>query len=113
MDRVITLVFAANGALAAVSGVINSSRMNAGNPATGTDFPMDCITAVVLGGVSVNGGQGRFANAIVGVIIMGILSNGLVMMGVDEYFQWIIKGIVLLAAVVLSNIQSSALLKDR
>lgn len=113
VDRVIMWVFAANGALAAIAGVINSSRMNSGNPATGIDFPMDCITAVVLGGVSVNGGKGRYVNVIAGVIIMGILSNGLVLLGVDEYYQWIIKGIVLLMAVLLSNLQNSALFKNR
>lgn len=60
---------------------------------------MTVITAVVLGGISVNGGEGKFFGVVVGVFVMGVLTNGMVMMNIYEYYQQLIKGIVLLVAV--------------
>ena len=98
-------VYALSGFFAGISGVIMLSRINSGQPATSEGFEMDVITAAVLGGVSVAGGQGRIINVIAGVLIMGMLSNGMTLMNLDEYWQWVIKGIVLLFAVSFDNAQ--------
>ena len=66
---------------------------------------MDVITASVLGGVSLMGGEGRIVNVAAGVLIMGILSNGMTMLNLSEYTQWVVKGLVLLFAVAVDNVQ--------
>lgn len=81
------------------------SRLNSGQPATSEGFEMDVITAAVLGGVSVAGGQGKIINVVAGVLIMGMLSNGMTLMNLDEYWQWVAKGAVLLFAVAFDNMQ--------
>ena len=98
-------VFAISGFFAGLSGVIMLSRINSGQPATSEGFEMDVITAAVLGGVSVAGGQGKVINVIAGVLIMGMLGNGMTLMNLDEYWQWVTKGIVLLFAVAFDNWQ--------
>lgn len=96
--------FISSSFFAAVSGVLMASRLNSGQPSIGTAFPMDVITAVVLGGVSLSGGAGKIINVVGGVLIMGILGNGMVILGLSEYWQWVLKGLVLLFAVMLNNI---------
>ncbi len=65
---------------------------------------MDVITAVVLGGVSISGGEGKIGFVVVGVLFMGILTNGMIMMNVQEYVQWVIKGFALIAAVSFDRV---------
>ena len=84
------MVYAGSGLLAGVAGIILLSRISSGQPNTGQGFEMDVVTAVVLGGVSISGGQGNIFNVLMGVIIMGLLSNGMVIIGVSEYYQWIV-----------------------
>lgn len=98
-------IYAMSGLFAGLSGAIMLSRINSGQPATSEGFEMDVITAAVLGGVSVAGGQGKVINVIAGVLIMGMLSNGMTLMNLDEYWQWVTKGIVLLFAVAFDNVQ--------
>ena len=81
------------------------SRINSGQPATSSGFEMDVITGAVLGGISVAGGEGKLVDVIAGVLIMGMLSNGMTLMNLDEYWQWVVKGIVLLLAVTFDNMQ--------
>ena len=99
VDRVTTLVYALNGLFAALAGIIYLSRLNSGSPSTGSGFEFDVITACVLGGVSVNGGYGKISGVLAGVIIMGMLDNGLIMVGLSEYWKWIVKGAILCLAV--------------
>lgn len=66
---------------------------------------MDVITGAVLGGVSVAGGEGKILNVIAGVLIMGVLSNGMTLLNLDTYWQWVVKGAVLLFAVAFDNMQ--------
>jgi ribose transport system permease protein len=66
---------------------------------SGTGYEFDIITAVLLGGVSIFGGVGRITGVIIGVVLMGVLSNGMILLNVDEYTQQIVKGLVLLSAV--------------
>ncbi len=94
-----TAVYAVNGFFAGIAGAIFLSRLNSGSPTTGEGFEFDVITAIVVGGVSVSGGSGKISGAIAGVLIIGMLNNGLILVGVSDYWQWIIKGLVLLIAV--------------
>lgn len=98
--------FVASAVTAGIAGILMAARLGTGQPSTGADFAMDVLTAVVLGGVSLQGGKGSVIHVFVGSLIIGILSNGLVMLNVLEYWQWIIKGIVFLLAVAMSNLSS-------
>lgn len=102
--KIQTLVFVVSGLLTGLAGVIMLSRINTGQPKIGTGYEMDVITAVVLGGVSIMGGEGSLIGVFIGVLIAGVLSNGMILMDVSEYYQQITKGIVLLIAVIFDTI---------
>jgi ribose transport system permease protein len=93
------LVYAICGFLCGVAGVILLSRTNSGQPKAGTGYEMDIITGVVLGGVSITGGEGKIMGVLAGIIIMGVLSNGMIIVNIGDYVQRIIQGAVLIAAV--------------
>lgn len=99
VSRMKLLVYSLCGFMAGVAGVIMLSRINSGQPNSGSGFELDVVTAVVLGGVSISGGEGKLGGVLIGAFIMGILSNGMIIMSVGEYYQLVIKGAVLLAAV--------------
>ena len=98
---VITKIYCIEGFFAALAGMILMSRVNSGQPSAGDGYEMDVITAVVLGGVSVSGGEGKISKVIIGVIFMGVLANGMMMLNINEYWQRAVKGLVLLAAVAI------------
>lgn len=102
--KVIVLGFAVCSFVTAVAGIMMAGRLGSGQPGTGVGFEMDVITAVTLGGVSINGGKGSILYVAIGALIMGILSNGMMLIGLNEYIQWMIKGIVLVAAVSVSSL---------
>ncbi|HIU74787.1 MAG TPA: ABC transporter permease [Candidatus Pelethocola excrementipullorum] len=106
IKKVVMGTFVASGVTAGIAGVLMAARLGAGQPSIGSDFAMDVLTATVLGGVILQGGKGFVLNVLIGSFIIGILSNGLVMCGVLEYWQWIIKGLVLLFAVAMSNLKT-------
>lgn len=89
------------GLFGSLAGLILMSRVNSGQPSAGDGYEMDIITAVVLGGVSVSGGEGKITKVIIGVIFMGVLANGMMMMNINEYWQRVVKGLVLLVAVAV------------
>lgn len=97
--------------LSGVAGLVLLSRTNSGQPAAGVGYEMDAITAVVLGGISLMGGQGRLALVIIGVLIMGVLSTGMLMCNINDYVQQVVKGLVLIAAVAFSYV--SLKLRDK
>ncbi|HAK45223.1 MAG TPA: ribose ABC transporter permease [Spirochaeta sp.] len=101
--RIQTLVFVISSFLTGIAGVIMLSRINTGQPKIGTGYEMDVITAVVLGGVSIMGGEGSLFGVLIGVLITGVLSNGMILIDVSEYSQQITKGLVLLLAVVFDT----------
>lgn len=107
VDKIKCLAYTLSGLFAGIAGVILLSRTNSGQPTMGKGFEFDVLTAVVLGGVSVNGGVGKISNVISGILIIGVLNNGLVLMGMNTYVQSVIKGIVLLIAVAFDFIQRS------
>jgi len=99
VNKIKLIVYVMGGVLAGLGGVILLSRMGTGTPTAGVGFELEVITAVVLGGVSISGGEGKLRGVIVGVLIMGILANGLIILHVVWYYEWIIRMIVLLIAV--------------
>ena len=101
--KIQTLVFVISSLLTGLAGIILLSRINTGQPKIGTGYEMDVITAVVLGGVSIMGGEGSLLGVFIGVLITGVLSNGMILIDVSEYYQQITKGIVLLLAVIFDT----------
>lgn len=104
--RVKLFVYMFSGLMAAIVGLIIASQLKAAHPATGEFFELNAIAAAVLGGTSMSGGRGRVWGTIVGAFVIGILSDGLVMMGVSSFWQMVIKGLVIVAAVVIDQAQS-------
>jgi ribose transport system permease protein len=105
IKRMTYLAYSMCGFFAGLSGVVLLSRTNSGQPGAGLGFEFDVITALVLGGVSITGGAGTISSAVAGVLIIGVLSNGFVIAGVNTYVQQIIKGAILLVAVGFDCIQ--------
>ena len=99
-ERLTFLTFITMGALAALGGLIFVARLNTATPKGGVGFELDVIAAVFIGGASASGGVGKVLGAVVGAFIMGVMNNGMSIMGVGIDWQQIIKGLVLLAAVV-------------
>lgn len=106
VNRVKVWVYTISGLCAAISGLVVTSQLVASNPATGTSFEMNAIAAVVLGGTSLAGGRGTITGTLVGAFVIGILADGLVMMGISEFWQMVIKGIVIIVAVIIDQMQS-------
>lgn len=100
--RIKVAVFAFSGFMAGAGGVVLASRLGTGSPTAGTGFELDVIAAVVIGGTPLTGGLGRITGTLVGAVIIAMLSNGLVLMGVGDATQQIVKGVVLAAAVFVS-----------
>lgn len=99
VHHVKAFVYAVSGFCSALAGLVMLGRLNSGQPRAGESYEMDVITAVVLGGVSLNGGVGKLSHVIFGLLIIGVLTNGMTMMAIDDYWQRVVKGIVLLLAV--------------
>ncbi|MFD6137542.1 multiple monosaccharide ABC transporter permease [Isoptericola sp. NPDC056618] len=92
-------IFVNMGVLASVAGVVYSSRMNGAQPGAGNMFELDAIAACFIGGASTTGGVGRVGGAMIGGLIMAVMSNGMQLMGVPQSMQQVVKGLVLLLAV--------------
>lgn len=105
VSRVRIVVFGITGALAALSGIMLSSRMLAGNPTVGYGWELDVIAAVIVGGTSLSGGVGRVWGTLVGVIFIGVIVNGMRLLDVHEDGQLIAKGGIILLAVLLSRLR--------
>ncbi|MFD2682532.1 ribose ABC transporter permease RbsC [Bacillus seohaeanensis] len=103
VPRVKVLIYGISGLLAALAGAILTSRLNSAQPTAGTSYELDAIAAVVLGGTSLNGGKGRIFGTLVGVLIIGVLNNGLNLLGVSSFYQMVVKGIVIIIAVLLDR----------
>lgn len=105
VGRVKMFVYMFSGFCAAIVGLIISSELMASHPATGETFELNAIAAAVLGGTSMSGGRGTIGGTIIGAFVIGILSDGLVMMGVSSFWQIVVKGLVIIAAVVVDQMQ--------
>lgn len=98
---VTTWVYVTAGALAGVGGIVLASRLDSSQPSAGTGYELDVIAAVVIGGASLVGGSGRVTGTIVGVLIIGVLRNGLNLLGVSPFIQQIVIGLVIALAVAI------------
>lgn len=101
IDRIKIFVYTFSGALAGLAGAVLASRIASGQPAVGEGYELDAIAAVVIGGTSLTGGVGSIFGTILGFLIIGLISNGLTLLGVSSYYQQIVKGAIILAAVLL------------
>ena len=96
------------GICSAIAGIILTSRVQTGNPAAGSGYELDAIAAVVIGGTSLSGGVGNVAGSIIGILMLGVLSNGLDLLNVSSYLQQVIKGLIIVAAVLLDRKRGTA-----
>ena len=103
VDRVKIGVYAICGLLAALAGIIVTSRLSSAQPTAGMGYELDAIAAVVLGGTSLAGGKGRIMGTLVGALIIGFLNNALNLLDVSSYYQMIAKAVVILLAVLVDN----------
>ncbi len=99
------IVYSISGFCSALVGLIIASQLVAAHPATGESFELNAIAAVVLGGTSLAGGRGSMGGTLIGAFVIGVLGDGLVMMGVSSFWQTVIKGLVIIAAVVVDQVQ--------
>lgn len=90
-----------NGLLCGVAGIVLAGRITSGQPTAAAGYELDAITAVIIGGTSMTGGVGKIGGTIIGALIIGVLNNGLVLLGVTPYYQQIIKGVIIAVAVLL------------
>lgn len=104
-DRIRIMAYTLSGLMAGVAGILMLGRIGSGQPGAGDGYEMDVLTGCVLGGVSLSGGKGKLSNAFVGILIIGVLSNGMAIAGMGTFPQKMVKGIVLIFAVVLDRLQ--------
>ena len=100
-ERLTFFTFVNMGALAALAGLVFAARLNTATPKAGAGFELDVIAACFIGGASAYGGVGRVAGAVIGALIMGVMNNGMSILGIGIDYQQVIKGLVLLGAVCL------------
>ncbi|CAM5510456.1 Ribose import permease protein RbsC [Mycolicibacterium aubagnense] len=108
VDRIKIIVFTISGMMAAISGMLLSSRLSSAQTNAGTGYELDAIAAVVLGGTSLAGGVGTIIGTILGALIIGVINNGMNMLSVPYFYQLIVKGVVILVAVWLDVRSKSA-----
>ncbi len=110
--KVMYSVYGICGMLAALGGIVLLSRVNSGQPKAGETYEMDIITAVVLGGVSTTGGEGKITHVIAGLLVMGVLLNGMILMNIPDYYQRVVKGAVLLPAISYDMTSQKSIARD-
>ncbi|SHF86927.1 monosaccharide ABC transporter membrane protein, CUT2 family [Flavobacterium fluvii] len=108
IDKVKIIVYTLAGALAAIGGIMVTSRLDSAQPNAGMSYELDAIAAVVIGGTSLSGGRGTIIGTVLGAIIIGVLNNGLVLLDVSPFWQQVVKGMVILLAVMIDKANSKA-----
>ncbi|GAB2025669.1 ABC transporter permease subunit [Lactovum odontotermitis] len=108
LNKVKIIIYSISGMMAAISGLIVTSRLSSAQPGAGASYEMDAIAAVVLGGASLSGGKGRLVGTLIGALIIGVLNNGLTIIGVSAFWQQVVKGLVILIAVLLDRFKSKS-----
>lgn len=103
VNKIKILIYGISGLMSALAGGILTSRLNSAQPTAGTSYELDAIAAVVLGGTSLTGGKGRIVGTLIGVLIIGVLNNGLNLLGVSSFYQQVVKGVVILIAILIDR----------
>ena len=103
LNKVKIIIYSISGIMASISGLIITSRLSSAQPTAGASYEMDAIAAVVLGGTSLSGGKGRILGTLIGALISGVLNNGLNIIGVSAFWQQVVKGVVILIAVLIDR----------
>ncbi|HEY8784735.1 MAG TPA: ribose ABC transporter permease [Mucilaginibacter sp.] len=106
INKVKLIVYSIAGVLSAVGGIIVTSRLDSAQPNAGISYELDSIAAVVIGGTSLSGGRGTIMGTVLGAIIIGVLNNGLVLLNVSPFWQQVVKGGVILLAVIIDKANS-------
>ena len=104
-NRVRVLVYVVSGLLAGIAGIVLTGRLATADPQAGVGYELDAIAAVVLGGTSLFGGEGSVARTLLGALILGVLSNGMNLLDVSPFYQEVVKGVVIVIAVALGNLE--------
>jgi ribose transport system permease protein len=107
VNRIKLVVYILCGALSGIAGLIFTARLDSAQPNAGTSFELDSIAAVVIGGTSLSGGRGTIGGTFLGCLIIGVLNNGLFLLNVSPFWQKVIKGFVILLAVVIDRMSAS------
>ena len=103
VDHVQLWVYSLSGLMAALAGAILTSRLNSAQPTAGAGYELDAIAAVVIGGTSLAGGRGWLIGTLIGAVLLGVLNNGLNLLGVSSFYQQVIKGTIILLAVLMDR----------
>jgi ribose/xylose/arabinose/galactoside ABC-type transport system permease subunit len=102
-----TQALAITGALAAISGIMLSARINSGTPDAAQGWELDIIAAVIIGGTSLSGGVGTIWGTLIGVLFTGVIANGMILLGIPIYTQYVVKGLLIFAAVLLNRARAA------
>jgi len=102
---IIYSVYAISGVLSALGGIILTARTTAGLPQAGQSYELDAIAAAVIGGTSMSGGRGVLSGTLIGALLIGVINNGLDLLGVSSYFQQVVKGAIIVGAVLLDSLR--------
>ncbi len=101
VENTVMIVYALSGMFSALSGLLLTSRMNAGQPTIGSSWVMPSVTAAIIGGTSLSGGEGTIIGTIIGAVFMGVLANGIVLLKISPYWERVIVGTVVILAIVI------------
>lgn len=107
VDKVKTLVYVISGTLSAFAGIILVCRLTSGQPTIGQNWVMPSVTAAIIGGTSLSGGEGTVVGTVIGAALMGVLANAIVLLNVSAYWERVITGVVVLLAVALDRLRAS------
>jgi ribose transport system permease protein len=103
-----TIVYVISGITAAMSALILTSRLNSAEPVAGQGYELDVIAAVVIGGTSLNGGRGSVWGTLIGALLIGVINNGMNLLGISPYFQLLVKGLIIIGAVLLDRLRQES-----